>query len=641
MKRRLKAFLLACCMAAGITAAAAEDGTIITVPSEARQLRVGNPTAMQGRFFTDLWGGTTSDLDVQELLYAYSPVCYDIGTNRFRYDRSVIQNAVVTENTAGNRTYLIVLYDDLKYSDGTAITAWDYAFSILFRMDRAIAETGGEPADYSWILGAEEYLNGTSPVLQGVRVIGTDMFQITVKAEALPYFWELGRLNIHPYPAGVIAPDVTVKDEGEGVFLSEPLTAEMIRETVLDPETGYLSHPGVVSGPYTLKSFDGTTAKFSINEYYKGNEDGYLPAIPELEYTLADNTDMMKKLETGEFGLLNKVTNAYSIQQGFRMRTEDSQAYAAQNYMRTGLTMIWFAEKSGLVQDLKVRKAIACCFDKEKFVNEYVGDYGLPADGFYGLGQWMYLQASGAEQENNEEIPEAEREALEQAYAGITLDGLTKYEADTAKAIQLLEEAGWKLNARGQRTKKTDGTETILQLTLGMPENETAKKGLQQTFLRNLWDAGIDVHVQTMSMDEIIRAYRDGTEGIDLLYLGEDFTLIFDPELLRPTEETAEGKDPEKSLTAAKEILYEQALDMARTEPADGASFLKKWVALQEKITETLPMIPVYSNVYFDFFRRELHGYRITESVSWGGAIVKSYLSDAEETGEETGRSGD
>ena len=135
MKRRLKAFLLACCMAAGITAAAAEDGTIITVPSEARQLRVGNPTAMQGRFFTDLWGGTTSDLDVQELLYAYSPVCYDIGTNRFRYDRSVIQNAVVTENTAGNRTYLIVLYDDLKYSDGTAITAWDYAFSILFRMD--------------------------------------------------------------------------------------------------------------------------------------------------------------------------------------------------------------------------------------------------------------------------------------------------------------------------------------------------------------------------------------------------------------------------------------------------------------------------------------------------------------------------
>ena len=631
MKRRLTALLLAVCMAVGIATVAAEDAEIIPIPSVMRQLKVGNPTAMQGRFFTDLWGGTTSDLDVQELLHACSPVTYDIGTYRFRYDQSIIQNAIALEDEEGNRDYLIVLYDNLKYSDGSQITAWDYAFSILFRMDKAIAETGGKPADYSWILGAEEYLEGTSQTLKGVRVIDTDMIQITAKTESLPYFWELGRLNIHPYPASVIAPGIAVKDDGEGVYLSEPLTAEMIRKTVLDPETGYLSHPGVVSGPYTLESFDGTTATFRINEYYKGNEAGYLPAIPELEYTAANNLDMMEKLETGEFGLLNKVTKASSIQQGFRMREEDSKTYATENYMRTGLTMIWFEEKSRLVQEQAVRQAVAYCFDRETFVEKYTEDYGLITDGFYGLGQWMYLQASGNESEVNEEIPEEEREALRQAYAGITLDGLTKYSSDTAKAVQLLDGAGWKLNAQGKRTKRIDGAETQLVLTLGIPESEETWRGLQQTFLRNLFDAGIDVNIVQMSMDEIVRAYRGETEGIDLLYLGEDFSLIFDPALLQPTEEAAEGAEPETSLTAAKAALYAQALEMVRTEPADGAGFLRKWVGLQEKITETLPMIPVYSNVYFDFFRRELHRYRITESISWGDAIVKSYLSDPEE----------
>ena len=60
-----------------------------------------------------------------------------------------------------------------------------------------------------------------------------------------------------------------------------------------------------------------------------------------------------------------------------------------------------------------------------------------------------------------------------------------------------------------------------------------------------------------------------------------------------------------------------------------------KWVALQERISETLPLLPVYSNVYFDFYSRELHDYRITRAVTWGEAITKSYISDAEELGED------
>ena len=132
-------------------------------------------------------------------------------------------------------------------------------------------------------------------------------------------------------------------------------------------------------------------------------------------------------------------------------------------------------------------------------------------------------------------------------------------------------------------------------------------------------------------MEELEAVYRGETAGIDKIYLGEDFSIVFEPKILRPTESLSEGQQPENSLTAAKAELYAQAQDLIRTEPEDGAGFLRKWVGLQERITETLPLIPVYSNVYFDFFHRELHGYDITEAVSWGKAIVKCYLSDAEE----------
>ena len=74
---------------------------------------------------------------------------------------------------------------------------------------------------------------------------------------------------------------------------------------------------------------------------------------------------------------------------------------------------------------------------------------------------------------------------------------------------------------------------------------------------------------------------------------------------------------------------------MVRTEPTDVVSFMKKWVELQEKISETLPVLPVYSNDYFDFYTRELHQYRITDAVTWGEAIVRSYMSDIEEMDEE------
>lgn len=639
MGKRWIALLLAACLLLGTAAAVAESAEVDWTAEERAKLKVGNTTNLRGRFFTTMWGGETSDLDVQDLLHAYSPVCYDHDGTQFVFDESVVQDAVILDDPEGNRTYLIVLSDDLKWSDGTPITACDYAFSILFCMDPTIGETGGTPMDYSWIDGAEEYLAHEAETLSGLRVIADDIMQIRVKAEAMTYFYELARLMIHPYPISVIAPGLSVKDEGAGAFLSAPLKEDMIRQTVLDLETGYLSHPTVVSGPYTLTSFDGITAKFMINPYYKGNREGVVPHIGEIEYTLAFNQTMIEQLKSGELDLLDKVTMAESIRDGIRAQMATQGTLAMQNEPRVGLTLVWFMEDSPKVQETAVRQAIACCFDRDEFIREYVGPFGMRMDGLYGMGQWPYMLASGQIKYPaplGENPTEAEQKAYDealQAQQGISLDGLTTYQLNTEEAVRLLEGAGWNLNEAGKpfdpkqdtvRYKQTAEGLTGLELRMAMPGSDEAKRALETHLAAHLKEAGISLTISQVSMESLEDAYQGKPwSKFDLLYLGEDFSIYFDPKILAPeTTDTELGK--------VKEEVYLLAKEMVHTAPDDLTGFMHKWVHLQERITETLPLIPVYSNMYFDFFTRALHGYRIDDAVTWGEAIVKSFMSDIE-----------
>ena len=603
-----------------------EDWQKYWVDYDYRSLTVGNATPLEGKFFTSMWGGSTSDMDVQELLHGYNLVRWDNDLCRIRFNRSVVSGAVAMDDGAGNRTYHLVLYNDMRYSDGTPITAYDYAFSILLMMDKAVEESGGTPVDESWILGSDAYLSGESDTLSGLRILSDDQMEITVKAEALPYFYELARLNVKPYPIYEIAPGNQVKDDGKGAYLAEKLTGETLMKTVLDPEHGYLSHPRAVSGPYMLTDFDGVTATFLANNEYKGDENNQVPQLYTLYYTLADNKDMIRQLGDGEFGLLNKVTMSASLFAGIKLAETQGHQYTMTNYPRVGLMMVWFMTDSPKMQDLAVRQAVAYCLDRKSFVHSYVGPFGMVMDGFFGLGQWMYLLANGAislerADDSDEETPE------------FSLDGLTRYELDVERAKALLEGNGWVLGADGSpydpdrdeaRYKLIDGELVGLNLVMGMPESEEAKEAMEKYFLPHLRQAGINVTLKMMDMISLHQAYSgENTQGIDLEYIGENFPLIFDTEVFLPRDESNE-------MHGVYEELYDMAKFMVRTEPTDVEGFMHKWIALQERITETLPLIPVYSNVYFDFYTRELYDYDIVEAVTWGEAIVPAYMSAPE-----------
>ncbi len=475
-------------------------------------------------------------------------------------------------------------------------------------------------------------MNGTVPYLAGAKVADDYTLKVTIRAAYVPFFHEYGLLLCNPYPISVIAPGVTVKDDGDGAYLAnedtsltDPVyTAELLQKTVMDPETGYLSHPSVVSGPYTLISWDGVTAEFRINPYYKGNMKGEVPSIDRLVYTVTDNDTQIEDLKAGKYGLLNKVTRKDVIDAGLQLTGEGG--FSSEKYPRSGLSFISFACEKGTVSSLNVRQAIAWCMDRDQLTADYTGGYGVTADGYYGIGQYMYRLVKGEAEppvkDPGETASEEKKEAYKkrvQAFKALNLNKQTHDTVNTDEAIRLLEEDGWELNADGLREK--DGV--VLDLKMVIPEGNNIADYLKESFTDNLEAAGIRLTTEILPMNQLLSQwYRQEEREADMILLASNFELLLDPA-------GSFDLDGLWAYTGLKDNeLYKTAKAINQTEPGDALTYIKRWIAFQERFNQILPMIPIYSNYYYDFFTDKLTNYDITRNSTWSQAIVPAKLAD-------------
>ena len=630
--KKILTLLLALWMLTGCVAMAAEN-----------QLVVGSTTAMSGAFFTDLFGSNTADMDVRALLHGYNLMSWDHETGTYQINDSVVAGMAVSKDAQNNRVYTFDLYGDLKFSDGSAITAKDYAFSILLTASPELAKLGGQSAAGA-ILGMESYQSGKSSVLRGVRLLSDTQMSITISKAYEPYFYEMALFDYSPYPIGVLAPGCKVVDTEKGVGIVNAsgtgdaiFTADLLQKTILDAATGYMSHPSVVSGPYTLTSYDAQrgTASFAVNPYYKGNEDGEKPTIETIVYRSVANDEAIDLLLSGEVDLLNKMVAADTVSKGIQSIAD--QPFSVANYPRSGLSMISFSCERQTVSSKAVRQAIASCFDRDALVKSYTGNFGLKANGYFGIGQWMYQLAAGTIQPPVADLPAnataKEAAAYEKTVAqwdALSLDKLRDYPLDLDQAAKLLEQDGWRLGKDGLRAKKIDGKTVALDLTLIYPEGNAVGDALNATLTENLAAIGVRLTVKAVPMNELLDIYyRRAARDCDMIYLATNFGTVFDPSTTYSTDAAYVKTVNRTGIRDSK--LYQLAMDMRKTEPGDVLSYCQKWVAFQERWTEVLPAIPVYSNVYFDFYTTRLQNYRVTENQTWTQAIVGATLTQTAE----------
>ncbi len=626
---------------------AAEEAPQVTYDYE--ELTVAVTTPLTGNFFTNMWGNGTSDMDVRAMIHGYNLIEWDTGDGMFVPDESVVSGVNVQAADNGDITFIIALYDDMFYSDGTPVTAWDYAFSILLTMSPEMKELGANIHQPEYIAGYSNYISGKSKRLTGVRVLNDHLIHITIDHAYLPFFYELGLLDCTPYPIAVIAPGVKVADDGKGIYLTNAeggdeavFTADLLKGTILDETSGYRTHPSVTSGPYVLTSYEDGVAKFEINPQYKGNSKGQKPLIPKVTMLSMPSDKMVEAYQNGEVTLLNKVSDGKTIVT-LQAAAADDDAQTSANYARTGLSFISFNTDRAPLDDLAVRQAIAYAADRDKVEWEALDGYGKKGIGYFGMGQWMYLLLNKTVlypvQEPDENATAKEKAEYEKAiekWEALSLDEIEPYNMDLDKAAELLDGAGWNLNEKGEafvpgtdkvRYKQTEEGLVPLKLTLAYGDGSAIGEALKGTLVDSLAEAGIELIVEAIPADDMLKQfYRMSEIKYDMYFLATNFDLLYDPSLNFIEDE--DGHHVWKNSGLADDELWKLAVSMRRTEPNDLLGYCTKWLAFQKRFAEQLPLLPMYSNVYFDFYPQVLHEYNIAANISWPEAAIGAYLSD-------------
>ncbi|MDR3051133.1 MAG: ABC transporter substrate-binding protein [Oscillospiraceae bacterium] len=567
---------------------------------------VGVSTPADGHFFTDLWGNNATDQDVRALLHGYSTVSWVLDSELV-IDESVVAARSAADEDNGGKTYRFTLAPGLTYADGTPITAKDYVFTVLLLSSPQLGALGVSQASWQHLAGYNVFSAGESAAFSGVRLLGDLEFSLTIASGALPSYQELALVNVAPYPPGVLAPGCDVIDEGDGAALQGPFTADLLRETILNPQTGYLYNPRITAGPYTLAGFDAATGGVTLsrNPRYRGNIAGQKPGIPAIEILPLPAAETIPALAAGRVQLVSRVTQADALAAGGEL--VKAGAAQATGYLRAGLNMLAFACELGPTASENIRKAVAMCVDVPQLIEDCVQGYGLPVYGYYGFGQWM-----------------AQR-------AGEQLIALSRYSLNLNAAQNLLAADGWVLNEKGgpfdllkdtlRYRRGEDGSLQPLALRLAVGQGSETGAALSAMLTANGAKIGLGVQVDVLPFDDLLAYYyrqKDRTYNVFNLAVG--MGPVFDPSRTFSAAQADNGLVNPFGIRDEK--LEKAALTLSQTAPGDTAAYLDAWLAFQRRVVDAAPLHPLYSNLCYDFYIPQLTGYYPRANRGWAAAIL-------------------
>lgn len=580
-------------------------------------LVVANATKLSGYFFTELWGNNTSDQDVRAMLHGLETVTWT-EEPQFDINSTVVKSVKDLAYKNGDRSMHIELNENLRYSDGTEITAADYVFSILLQASPELKELGASEGAYKWVYGYEAYHNGEKDTFEGVNIIDKYTFALHVRKDALPYFYQNALIRVYPYPISEILPGCEVENTSRGARIKGEYNAQTLEDTLFNVIDGYASHPSVVSGPYKLVSYDAESgeARFEKNEYFPGNYQNQTANIEKVTLKWANPDTIVDEMKAGEVDLLDKVVSRE------QMKALTDAGLTRELYARRGYGYLSFAcEDDRVCADQKVRQAIAYAVDAETFIDQYFGSYGYPVYSYYGQGQWMVGVVNGIVTPKQMTANEAKR------LGELTLDNLNHYDFDLEKAKSLLDEAGWNLNAEGGeyesgvRYRKVNDELQPLEIRWAKTSDGKAADALAGVIAPAFEEIGIQLTITEMPFTQVLsQYYRLEEREYDMFFLATNFADVFDPTRIVSSAESDQGVNNTTGI--ADEKLYQLAVDMARVKPLEFVTYLEKWQAFQEYYNEVLPTVPIYSDVYADFIGPRLTNFHITDYANWATAIL-------------------
>ena len=576
------------------------------------QLVIGSTTQVINEFYDTGFSSSETNYNMYDLIHGgYDTVVFS-KEGEFQYNDTVVASHEETENEDGTKTYTVTINDGLVWSDGTPITAKDYVFAVLLENSDEMAGVDGYPCNtgYSYV-GYDEWLDGSADAFAGVHLVDDMTYSLTVKAEELPYHFDITYATIRPRPLHVIAPECDVEDTENGATITGDFTTELLQETINNVETGYRYNPKVTCGPYLFDNFDEASqqATLKANPEFVGDYRGVKPSIETLVIKTVSSDTMMNELESGSVDLLYGCSGGDTINAGLDLVEEGKAADAT--YMRNGYGKIQFDCSVFPTDSQNVRQAIAYCLDRNEFARQYTGGYGSVVHSFYGLAQWEY-------QDSVEWINE----------------NLNTYEMNVDAAKELLEEDGWNLNAdgtpysgTGTRYKEVDGEIVPLVITWCNSEGNPVSELLATMLPETMAEAGIELQATTTDFATLQNGILHAGDTMYNMYnLATGFATANSPWYYFSSDEAWMGNYNTNWI--ADEELNDAVMPLKSIPYEDSEAWLEAWQNFIKVWNEKLPDVPLYSDEYYDFYSTRVQGWENTATWGWQNAVLDAWVSE-------------
>ena len=447
-----------------------------------KKIIIGNTTELSGNLRHSTFGVSSpaaSDLDIDGLINGYSTVVAN-KVGDYQYDSTVVESHEDTVNEDGTRTFTVKIKNDLKFSDGTPITAKNFLYFLMAFSTpiTATKEGGGSNTAGQAYVGYKEYsqFDGTndgkiiykkdkdgkdttdvdytiSKKFKGVRLIDEYTYSLTATEDYATYFYGITLAGLSPTAKAMYMGNNDVKDDGDGCYIVEAENAaDKFYNTKTEGEVTSYTFASYIrksatntnqagedkipfTGAYMIDNYDkaNKTCTLVRNDQYKGNFEGQKGGFDKIVYIQIVSETQLTQLEQGQVNVVAGITGGTDTDAALKLVREKPDSLASVDYARAGYGKLGFRSDFGPAMFQEVRQAIAYSIDRPAFAKQFNGGYGGVVDGPYYTGAWMY------------------KEALKE---GMKLD---VYTASVDSAIEVLEDGGWTYNYKGEKYKAGDG----------------------------------------------------------------------------------------------------------------------------------------------------------------------------------------
>lgn len=264
---------------------------------------------------------------------------------------SLVQDYTVSDD---GLTYDFTLRDDVKFSDGTPLTAYDVQFSLV----RLLAMDTSVQTDFAaCILGADALIGAEGysydDTCEGIAVTDDTHLTVTLAYPFAGFLYEMAT------PAGCIYSQAAVEAAGDSYG------------------TDYTTAIG--SGPYVVTSWTHDSGMtLARNEYYWGETPDFTEVNIQI---IPDSSTLSMMFQNGEIDILD----CDYLDSAVVAATYKTDAYADKLVVanRLGTSYMALNENDPYLADVNVRKAIQMAIDRQSILTAiFDGDGSIP-DGIY------------------------------------------------------------------------------------------------------------------------------------------------------------------------------------------------------------------------------------------------------------------